>query len=66
MNDIQSETTRRRPQGGPPLLALALPYAALTLVGLALGIGLGRPDDTPAELARVLIENQTAASNETS
>ena len=62
MNYVQSETTRRRPQGGPPLLALALPYAALTLVALALGIGLGRPDDTPAELARVLIENQTAAT----
>ena len=61
MNDLQ-RTTARRPQGGPPLLALALPYAALTLVGLALGIGLGRPDDSPGEVARLLLENRTTAT----
>jgi len=61
MNDISSTTTRR-PQGGPPLLALALPYAALTLVELALGIGLARPDDPPAEVARLLVEHRTGAT----
>ena len=61
MNDIR-EGTRRRPQGGPPLLALALPYAALTLVGLFLGIGVSRPDDSPAEVARVLLEHGTAST----
>ena len=47
-----------RPQTGPPLLALALSYAALTLVGLVLGAGLTRPDDTPAEVARTLVAQQ--------
>ena len=61
MNDIPTRT-RRPPQGGPPLLALALPYAALTLVGLFLGFGLGRPDDSPAEVARVLLDHGTAAT----
>jgi hypothetical protein len=61
MNDIRTETNRV-PQGGPPLLALALPYAALTLVGLALGIGLSRPDDAPAEVARLLVEHRGAAT----
>jgi hypothetical protein len=61
MNDIHEETNRV-PQGGPPLLALALPYAALTLVGLALGIGLSRPDDAPAEVARLLVEHRGAAT----
>jgi hypothetical protein len=61
MNDVR-EGTRRRPQGGPPLLALALPYAALTLVGLFLGIGVSRPDDSPAEVARVLLEHGTAST----
>jgi hypothetical protein len=61
MNDIRTETNRV-PQGGPPLLALALPYAALTLVGLALGIGLSRPDDPPAEVARLLVEHRGAAT----
>jgi hypothetical protein len=61
MNDVQAETNRV-PQGGPPLLALALSYAALTLVGLALGVGLSRPDDAPAEVARLLVEHRGAAT----
>jgi hypothetical protein len=61
MNDVPTETTRR-PHGGPPLLAVALPYAVLTLAGLALGIGLARPDDSPAEVARLLLENRTGAT----
>jgi hypothetical protein len=61
MNDLPN-TTDRPPQGGPPLLALALPYAALTLVGLVLGIGLSRPDDAPAEVARLLVEHQGSAT----
>jgi hypothetical protein len=61
MNDVPTETARR-PHGGPPLLAVALPYAVLTLAGLALGIGLARPDDSPAEVARLLLENRTGAT----
>jgi hypothetical protein len=61
MNDISTTTNRPR-QGGPPLLALALPYAVLTLVGLVLGVGLARPDDSPAEVARLLLEQRTAAT----
>jgi hypothetical protein len=61
MNDIQSATTRP-PQSGPPLLVLALSYGVLTLVGLVLGVGLARPDDTPAEVARLLAEHGTAAT----
>jgi hypothetical protein len=61
MNDVQPATTRH-PQAGPPLLAVALPYTALTLVGLALGVGLSRSDDTPAEVARLLLEHRTAAT----
>jgi hypothetical protein len=61
MNDTRTETTRR-PQGGPPLLAVALPYGVLTLAGLALGIGLARPDDSPAEVARLLLENRAGAT----
>ena len=63
MNDIEKGTVSERvPQGGPPLLALALPYGALTVVGLALGAGLARPDDTPAEVARLLTEHQSAST----
>jgi hypothetical protein len=61
MNGIE-HTTTRRPQGGPPLLGVALPYAALTLVALLLGVGLTRPDDSPAEVARVLLEHQGVAT----
>jgi hypothetical protein len=61
MNDIEP-TTSRPPQGGPPLLAVALPYAVFTLAGLFLGFGLVRPDDPPAEVARLLLENRTAAT----
>jgi hypothetical protein len=60
VNDSRSETTRR-PQGGPPLLAPALAYVVLTLAGPALGAGLARPDDSPAEVARLLLENRTGA-----
>ena len=60
MNDARTETTRRS-QGGPPLLAPALAYAALTAAGLLLGAGLTRPDDSPAEVARLLLENRTGA-----
>jgi hypothetical protein len=60
MNDSRTETTRR-PQGGLPLLAPALAYAALTAAGLLLGAGLTRPDDSPAEVARLLLENRTGA-----
>ena len=63
MNDIGKGTvSRRAPQGGPPLLALALPYAALTLAGLVIGAGVTRPDDTPAEVARLLLDHQAAAT----
>jgi hypothetical protein len=65
MNDYETETVgtvSRRPQTGPPLLALALSYGALTLVGLVLGAGLTRPDDTPAEVARTLVGQQTTAT----
>lgn len=61
MNDIQKATTRP-PQAGPPLVALALSYGALTLVALALGVGLARPDDPPAEVAGLLVEHRTAAT----
>ncbi len=63
MNDDARGTTSTRPaQGGPPLLALALPYGALTLVGLVVGGGLSRPDDSPAEVARILAAQQTPAT----
>ena len=52
----------RQPRSGPPLLGVALPYAALTLVALALGVGLSRPDDTPVEVARLLTEHSTTAT----
>jgi hypothetical protein len=61
VNDIRSTTTRP-PQSGPPLLVLALSYGVLTLVGLVLGVGLARPDDTPAEVSRLLAEHGTAAT----
>ncbi|HEY0814332.1 MAG TPA: DUF4386 domain-containing protein, partial [Pseudonocardia sp.] len=61
MNDLQMETSRR-PQGGPPLLAVVLPYAVLTLLGLILGGGLTRPDDSPAEVARTLLEHPVVAT----
>jgi hypothetical protein len=63
MNDRSVVTARaRRPQSGPPLLGLAVPYAVLTLAGLVLGAGLTRPDDPPAEVARILVEQQTSAT----
>src|SRR5690349_20247715 len=61
MNDIRIAATRQ-PRGGPPLLALALPYAVLTLLGLVLGAGLTRPEDPPAEVARILVDHQGAAT----
>ena len=61
MNDIRARTSRPR-ESGPPLLAVALPYATLTLVALALGVGLTRPDDSSLEVARVLVEHRTAAT----
>jgi hypothetical protein len=61
VNDIESTATRR-PQGGPPLLGVALPYAALTLVAAGLGVGLIRPDDSPLEVARVLTEHRGVAT----
>jgi hypothetical protein len=60
MNDMQTGTTRP-PQGGPPLLVPALSYGVLTLLALVLGIGLTRPDDAPAEVARLLVAHGTAA-----
>ena len=63
MNDKSSETVVGQvPQGGPPLLALALPYGVLTVAGLVLGAGLPRPDTAPAEVARLLAENRTVTT----
>jgi hypothetical protein len=47
---------------GPPLLAPAIGYAALTAVGLTLGAAGPRPTTAPAELAAYLATHATTAT----
>lgn len=54
--------TTRPGQAGPPLLAPALSFAALTVVGLVLGAAGPRPTTPAAELAAYLTTNATTAT----
>ncbi|GAA1035060.1 hypothetical protein GCM10009565_93490 [Amycolatopsis albidoflavus] len=51
-------TTMTRQQGGPPLLAPALAFGALTVASAALGAAGTRPDSSAAEVAAYLGGNQ--------
>jgi hypothetical protein len=61
--DVMSIRTTARPsQGGPPLPAPALGFAALTAVGLVLGAAGPRPTTGAAELAAYLTAQTTTAT----